>query len=76
MVIFIVWFLNILEGEVYVVMYIVSGFMYFVVVVNLGIFDGFIYFCFSCLVSMVLNMKKIVVINSFIICIVYNNDDM
>lgn len=38
--------------------YIVSGSTYFVVVVNPGTPDGTTYFRFSCLVSMILNMKK------------------
>lgn len=50
---FTVWFLNISEGEVYAVTYIVSGSTYFVVVVNPGTPDGSTYFRFSCLVSMI-----------------------
>lgn len=57
-VIFTVWFLNISEGEVYAVTNIVSGSTYFVVVVNPGTPDGSTYFRFSCLVSMILNIKK------------------
>lgn len=67
--------MNISEGEVYAVTYIVSGSTHFVAVVNPGTPDGSTYFRFSCLVSMISYMKS-VAIYCCIVEITQSNDDM